>query len=313
MELIMATDLAKELPKQINFNHEQLKTELSEKLKYYNALVVTEDSIKSAKDDRAKLNKLKTVLDDKRKEVKKDCLTPYEDFERKVKELIGMVDEPITAIDSQISVFDKLKKTEKEGQIKAFYLANVHELETLLPLEKLNNSKWLNSGYKMADITSEIMMAITKTKNDIAIIKAFRVECEQQMIDIYLRTLDMSAAMTEKTRFEEQQAALKEYQHKQDEAKAKAAADKAAEEEKQPAPQVIEATYSEPTQPTAPQQSYIPEPEQCAPVQQSQPVEEHKTISVTFKSTTADFRHEMGTLCLKYGIKYGWTKKEDLK
>ncbi|MGX8701546.1 DUF1351 domain-containing protein [Caproiciproducens sp.] len=307
MELIMTTDLAKELPKQIDFNHEQLKTELSEKLKYYNALVVTEDSIKSAKDDRAKLNKLKTALDDKRKEVKKDCLTPFEDFEKKVKELIGMIDEPITAIDTQLKVFDEQKKAEKEGQIKAFYLANIHELETLLPLEKIYNPKWLNSGYKMADIADEITKTIFKVKNDINIIKAFGVECEQQMLDTFLRTLDMSAAMAEKTRWEEQQKRLKEYEESQ----RKAAAEKAAEESKQPAPQVIETTFSEPTQAAQPQQSYIPEPDECP--QPIVPDEPRKTISVTFHDTTADFRHEMGALCTKYGIKYGWAKREDLQ
>nr|DAK78388.1 MAG TPA: Protein of unknown function (DUF1351) [Caudoviricetes sp.] len=307
MELIMSTDLAKALPKSIDFNHEQLKTELSQKLDYYNNLVVTEDSIKSAKADKATLNKLRTALDDKRKEVKKDCLTPYEDFEKKVKELIGMIDEPITAIDSQIKVFDDAKKHEKEGQIKAFYLANIHELETLLPLEKIWSPKWLNTTYKMADITGEITGTIFKVKNDINIIKAFGVECEQQMLDTFLRTLDMSAAMAEKTRWEEQQKRLKEYEESQ----RKAAAEKAAEESKQPAPQVIETTFSEPTPQPEPSQSYIPEPDECP--QPIVPDEPRKTISVTFHDTTAGFRHEMGALCTKYGIKYGWAKREDLQ
>ena len=39
-----------------------------------------------------------------------------------------------------------------------------------------------------------------------------RVGCEAQMIDRYLQTLDMSAALAEKTRFEEQQKKLAEYQ-----------------------------------------------------------------------------------------------------
>jgi hypothetical protein len=305
MELIMTTDLAKELPKEILFNREQLKTELSEKLVYYKSLVVTEDSTKSAKVDRAKLNKLRTALEDKRIEVKKDCLIPYAEFEKEINELIGMIDEPINTIDSQLKNFEEQKKADKEKQINDFFLENVGDLLALLPLKKIYNPKWLNAGYKMSDIEKEIADTIFKAKNDINIIKAFGVECEQQMLDKYLFTLDMSAAMAEKTRFEEQQKRLKEYEELQ----RKAAAEKAAESLKSEPVKVIETTYSEPTQAAHPQQQYIPEPEQCTPVQQ----EQRKTISVTFQNTTADFRHEMGALCKAHGIKYDWAKREDLE
>src|SRR5574344_298476 len=102
MELIMTTDLEKSLPQKIDFNYEAIKAELSEKLERYNSLVVTEDSVSAAKKDKAALNKLKTALEDRRKEVKKDCLRPYEEFEQKIKELVGMIDAPVLAIDGQI-------------------------------------------------------------------------------------------------------------------------------------------------------------------------------------------------------------------
>lgn len=298
MELIMTTDLAKVLPKSIDFNHEQLKTELAEKLMYYKNLVVTEDSIKSAKADKATLNKLRTALDDKRKEVKKDCLTPYEEFERNVKELIGMIDEPISTIDNQIKVFDEQTKAAKKKQINDFYLANIGDLLPLLSIAKIWNDRWLNVSYKMTDIEKEITDTIFKVKNSINIIKAFGIDCEQQMLDTFLRTLDMGAAMSEKTRWEEQQKHLKEYEESQR---------KATEAQKAQEPQAVEATFSESTQSAQPQQLYIPEPDECP--EREQP----KTISVTFRNTTADFRHEMGALCQKYGIKYGWAKKEDLQ
>lgn len=301
MELIMTTDLAKSLPKSIDFNHQQLKTELLEKLTYYKSLVVTEDSISSAKKDRAALNKLKTALDDKRKEVKNDCLTPFETFEKKVKELISMIDDPINAIDLQVKAFEDQKKAEKEKQIIAFYIANIGDLLSLLPFEKLNNARWLNATYKMADIEKEISDVIFKVKNDIAIIEAMGLGCEQQMLDKYLSTLNMSEALAEKTRFEEQQKRLKEYEESRR---------KAQEAAKEPEPKYINTTFKDVAEPQEPQE-YIPEPEQCP--QRSQAVEEAKTISVTFRDTTADFRREMSALCAKHGIKYGWAKKEDIE
>ena len=76
MKFILKTDLSS-LPQIIDFNFEDMKSELSIKLKQYNALVVTEDSIKSAKDDKAQLNKLRTAIENKRKEIKNQCLAPY--------------------------------------------------------------------------------------------------------------------------------------------------------------------------------------------------------------------------------------------
>jgi|GEM_PF-165548 hypothetical protein len=313
-ELKMETDLSTALPKSIKFNFEELKKQLSDGLDYYNSLVVTEDSIKGAKKDKAQLNKLKTALENARKDVKNQCLTPYEEFAKQEKELVDMIDAPIQSISDQMQKFDDAKKQEKQDQIKAFYLANIHDLESLLPLEKIWNPKWLNATYKTADISDEITKTIFKIKNGINIIKAFGVDCEQQMLDKYLDTLDMSAAMAEKTRWEEQQKKIKEYEEAQ--RKAKEEEERKAAEKAKAQAIVINGTPGHDLCDAKPgddvvfggnvetaENNYIPEPEQCVPIK---PLT--KTISVTFEDTTADFRHEMHDLCVKYGIKYGWAK-----
>ena len=61
MDFKIKTDLSV-LPKVIEFNHEELKKFLVEKTAAYNSLVVTEDNIKSAKEDKAKLNKFRQPL-----------------------------------------------------------------------------------------------------------------------------------------------------------------------------------------------------------------------------------------------------------
>ena len=93
MEFVMGNSL-ETLPKTIDFNFEELKGQLAESLALYTGLVVTEDGIKGAKEDRAKLNKLREALENKRKEVKRECMAPYTDFEAKVKELVGLIDQP---------------------------------------------------------------------------------------------------------------------------------------------------------------------------------------------------------------------------
>jgi hypothetical protein len=73
MEFKQITDLAV-LPPEIEFNFDELKNELETGLKKYKGMVVSEDGIKDAKADRAKLNSLYKAIDDKRKEIKRECM-----------------------------------------------------------------------------------------------------------------------------------------------------------------------------------------------------------------------------------------------
>lgn len=290
MELIMTTDLEKSLPQKIDFNYEAIKSELSEKLERYNSLVVTEDSISAAKKDKAALNKLKTALEDRRKEVKKDCLRPYEEFEQKIKELVGMIDAPVVAIDGQIKAFDEIKKAEKRADIQGFYADDIGDLAPLLPFDKVFDPRWLNVTYKIEDAQKEIADRIFKTRNDIGIIKAMNLNGEQQVLDVYLRTLDMSAALAEKTRLEAQQKRMEEYE---------AARQKAAQEAPQEPKTVVQAV--------SPVQERTQAP--CVTFDDtSEPPEEPKTIKVVFYDTTEAFRHDMRALTEKYGVKYGGLK-----
>ena len=113
MELEIKTNLAEVMPKEIEGNYAPLKAELADKLAYYKAFVVTEDSAKVAKSDLAWLRKLKESLNAKKISVKKEYMKPYMGFEDEVKEIFGMIDEPITAIGTQLKAFEEQQKAEK--------------------------------------------------------------------------------------------------------------------------------------------------------------------------------------------------------
>ena len=132
-------------PEIISFNYEELKQEITEKTSAYVGLVYSEDQIKDAKKDVALLRKFTKALSDERIKIKKDCLKPYEEFERKIKELDGIVAKAITNIDSQIKTVEERAKEEKQEAIKAFYNTTQHP--EWLPLEALFNSKWLNAFF----------------------------------------------------------------------------------------------------------------------------------------------------------------------
>ena len=80
------------LPEKILFNYEELKQELVEKIAHYETLVYTDEQIKDAKADKTTLNKLKKALNEERIRVKNEYLKPFEDFEKKINEIISIIE-----------------------------------------------------------------------------------------------------------------------------------------------------------------------------------------------------------------------------
>lgn len=202
MELIIKTDL-QTFPAMIEYNHENLKTELSEQLKKYQNIVVTEDCVKEFKADKANLNRLKTALEDKRKEIKKAILQPYENFEKSIKELVALIDEPIQAIDSQLKEIDNKKKGEKLKEIQKLYQDSIGIFKDLIPFEKIYNCKWLNSTYKLNEIALEMQELQVTLNNGLQIIEGLDTDFKQEIKDKLFETLDISQALQENARLKE--------------------------------------------------------------------------------------------------------------
>ena len=93
------------LPEKIIFNYEELKEGISAKVAHYKNLVYTDDQIKEAKEDRANLNKLKKALNDERIRLEKEYMIPFNTFKAQLNEIIKIIDEPVTMIDSQVKEY----------------------------------------------------------------------------------------------------------------------------------------------------------------------------------------------------------------
>ena len=166
MDLKIQTDLST-LPSAIEFNFEELKSEISERLEYYNNLVVTEDGIKNAKSDKANLNKLITAIEDKRKEIKKQCLEPYNDFEKKCKELVSLIKAPIDKIDTQIKEFEDIKKQKKYDELKSCFDNYIGDMADIIQFDKILNPKWGNATVKIDALKAEIEDNIDRIKKEL--------------------------------------------------------------------------------------------------------------------------------------------------
>ena len=219
MEFVMGNSL-ETLPKTIDFNFEELKGQLAESLALYTGLVVTEDGIKGAKEDRAKLNKLREALENKRKEVKRECMAPYTDFEAKVKELVGLIDQPIAAIDAQLKEYEEKRRADKRADILAIYEETVGELRALLPFEKLWQDAWYNTSVTMKKVREAITATEMQVSKDLEVLGTVESEFAEAVKLKYLENLDLSAALAERARLRERAEKLRAYEEEQARAKA---------------------------------------------------------------------------------------------
>jgi hypothetical protein len=213
MEFKLITPKEAEFLKEIRFNKEEIIGELKKRLGKYEGIRYGEEQIREAKGDRARLNKFKEAIEERRKEIKRKCLEPYERFEIEVKEVLWYVEKPIKAIDEQIKGYEEKGREEKREEIEEHYdndSVSSPEIRKLLPLEKIFNEKWLNATYKIGDIRIEIFKSIEKFMKGLEVITSLKTEYEGQIKDKYIETLDLTVALAEKERLEEQKKRLEE-------------------------------------------------------------------------------------------------------
>lgn len=253
MEFIMKTDL-KQLPNQIEFNDVEIQNELTERLAPYNTLVVTEDGIKDAKTDRAKLNKLKIAVLDRYKEVKTIYSDPLVGFKSKIDDIVKIIDESIEKIDSQVKVFESQEKQQKWKQITEYYNAEVKELKELVPLEKIVSSKWKNKAESLESVNNAIGDTLERIRGELETISTLHSPFEQQIKDVYLNDYNLSKALMEQKRLEERQKQIEEMERQKEERRKQAEeTERKRPEEQQRAAQnvsepVIEAKKESPVQ-----------------------------------------------------------------
>lgn len=184
-------------PVPVTFNYEELKKEVAERTAPYKGLIVEEDAIPVAKTDLANLRKLEKAIDDRRKAVKKEYNAPYMEFEAKIKDILSDIQAAEQNIDSQVKAFEKKVEDEKLSQIQKFFGLAFGELAKDIRFEKVYNPKWLNKGYKMADIEEEIAAAANKLYADIEVVKGLKSSHEASLMKTLFYSLDLGEVLVE--------------------------------------------------------------------------------------------------------------------
>ena len=238
LSLVIENPHEGEFLKHIDWNKEEFMELVASITEQYEGLTYTEDQMKSAKADRAKLNAMKKAISDRRIQVKKAVMEPYTKFEVEVSEVTALIDKPIAMIDGQIKEYEDRTKEEKKAALKKHFEEIASDLEGILTFDRVFDQRYLNVSVSLNKAKADIQEKVDRVHTDLRSLEGF---CEEKYLtiakDAYIRTLNVSDALAEARRLQEFDRKAEEERLRREEeaeearlaAEAKAAAAKAAE------------------------------------------------------------------------------------
>lgn len=186
--------ISRQEPGQISIdNFPELKSVLTAMLSRYQGMVYTESMLPAAKADKTELSRLRTEIDNRRKEIKRAYLAPYNDFEAQVKELLAMVDAPLSEVKTFLSEMEVREKEAKRQEIEAYFFQNCAALGALagqvLNSPAFFDSKWLNKSTSVKTWKTAVDSKITAAARDLQSIQTAAGPHTGAMTAKYLETL----------------------------------------------------------------------------------------------------------------------------
>lgn len=228
VEFRITSDLQEIRKQAITTNYADVKAWVDGVAEQYRSIVVTEDGVQAAKQDRANLRKLQANIDQVRKECRAAALAVSAETEANCKELVATLETAVQNLDTQAKAFEARRKEEKKNRLSAHFDQAVCDMAEWLTFDDCFNSKWLNATYPESTAQMDINAAIDRCRADLNAIRALHSEFETTLLDEYTRTRNISAVLVKNETLCRMKAVEEERKRKEAEAAAKYEEQKAA-------------------------------------------------------------------------------------
>lgn len=186
------------LPQAPAFNYDELLAAVQAKADEYAMAVYTDDTVKLARADRAKLNRLRKALNDERIRLEREYMRPFAQFKAQVDEIIAIIDKPVKAIDQQIKSIEDERKAAKMVEISAYWneVLQAEKVPAGIALTQVFEDKWLNATMPMTAVKKAMDAKLEKMAADLAVLRnlpSYTLDAEHT----YLTTLNLAQAISE--------------------------------------------------------------------------------------------------------------------
>lgn len=264
-----------------------IRDSIKTKVDYALSMVCSEDTVKDIKSLRSELNKDFTELENKRKEVKKAIMSPYDQFEAIYKACVTDIFKPAdNNLKAKIDEVESGLKDEKASEVRAYFAEyQLSKDIDFVSFEQTGIVITLTASKKA--LKEQCKAFIDKVAEELVLIDT--QECKAEILVEYKKSLNVAQAITAVSNRQKAIAAERERQElfKQREAERTAAAQK------------VETVIAE-EQLSAPIVETVPEETPAEPI--AEPV---KVYSTTFKVTgTMDELRELKQFLANGGYRF---------
>lgn len=149
------------------------------------------DDPDAAKKDRAALNAASKELNQRRLSLEREFMRPFDEFKTVIKQTTTVIDAAASKLDEVVKAVEETIRNEKQRDIETLFDGKGFDL---VPLARLQDSRWLNATAKMKTVEAELDAKIAKVYADIATIEAIGSDVTEAKA-AYLDTLDIGLAL----------------------------------------------------------------------------------------------------------------------
>lgn len=166
-------------------NEDYLAKSVDNLVSLYSSFVFTDDNIPEAKAAKTSLNKVRKILDDQRKEVKKNYNEPLKSFESSIKSYVEKIDQVKNNIDVGIKDFDERERQKREEVLKTTIADMAPNYEILVEELEVDPS-WANKTNftKKGEVNSKTIKVIADKMGFIALEKR-RIEGDKKTVQTF--------------------------------------------------------------------------------------------------------------------------------
>lgn len=179
---------------ELEYSFEPIIIKMKELREKYKNLLVTEESRKELKSDRAELNKILKDYEDKRKTLKKEIMVPYLEFEELYKKNLSIpLNEIINDLGCQFDTLENELKDKKEKEVIEYFNNFVKDNPSINFIEYKTIGINVTLSRSLKKLKSEVEEFLTKAVEDVYTISS--MEDHIKIMAIYKITLDLSKSI----------------------------------------------------------------------------------------------------------------------
>lgn len=178
---------------EIESNMKEVKGYVENLNNYYKNISFTEETMKEAKDEKSKVNKLKKQVSDYRKNIIAEYNKPIKAFEDTAKETERLLTETYNTINQQVANYENKQKEIKEQEIKDYFeeYRKANNID-FITYEQAKINVTLSASMK--SLKEQAKSFIDKIADDLKLIET--QEHKAEILVEYKRTLNVSQTIT---------------------------------------------------------------------------------------------------------------------